>query len=481
MRLNRFFHRMKRLLLVTAAGLFIPLSLSAGPGEQLIVFTPKKGSGVGTYFQKSLLPEIMTVAKGFDLTVSIDEGAAGLPPEVGITPLIVYQNHLGRSVYQGRTTSFKRIKNFIRTSRRVPQGAKKLELNDIPVQPRGKMRLWSPVKISPVSGTPPQTYNEPLFLSSARKAVYQGFTKFRIKKDDSFGRSDRGFYMDFYPWCADDGTLYLSLALFSQFHCKDPVFTLKGEQLKGRWEDRFELFKKAAVLMENAVDKAAADPVSGDGFDSVPADTPVTDWKRLGYALPKPLAGKAFAPPVDLVLPNRWSVPLKHPEGLAAVQFRFPAPLDNYSGEALTVSGFVSFPKENTITGMTGAVVVDTLSVTMGESDLDTAIKGGLFLDSEAYPEASFHIKKVTGSGIIEFGRLAIADVEGMFRLKDKDIPLLLPVTLEPVLDDLGRPSLIITGSFSIDLRDFDIEGATGPEPEKYILIFDLNLALSPK
>ncbi len=46
---------------------------------------------------------------------------------------------------------------------------------------------------------------------------------------------------------------------------------------------------------------------------------------------------------------------------------------------------------------------------------------------------------------------------------------------LEPVIDDGGNPSLIITGSFSIDVRDFDIEGATGPEPEKYILLFVWN------
>ena len=35
---------------------------------------------------------------------------------------MVYQNHRGRSVYQGRTTTPERIRNFIRTSRFVPPG-----------------------------------------------------------------------------------------------------------------------------------------------------------------------------------------------------------------------------------------------------------------------------------------------------------------------------------------------------------------------
>lgn len=481
MRFNLFLGRMIRLLLLMLVSFCVAFALYAGPHEQLIVFTKKTDSGIEKHFKKNLLPEILSVAKGLDVAVTVDDGSRGFPPEIGITPLIVYQNHLGRSIYQGRTTSFKRIKNFVRTSRRLPQGTKKLVLNDIPVQKRGKMQIWSPVKISPLSGTLPAAYDEDLFIALSRKAVYQGFEKFHVEKQSAFGRCDRGFYMDFYPWCAGDGTLYLSLALFSQFHCKEPVFRLAGENLKGSWNDRFELFEKAAVLMEKAVETAAGNPLNGDGFDPVSGATPVSDWKQLGYTLPEPPVKKTISSDADIVLPGSWSIPPRHPEGLAAVQFRFPAPLDNYLGEAQKLSGFVSFPKDNAIAGMTGVVFVDTLSITMGESDLDTAIKGALFLDSATYPRASFQIKKVTNNDSLEFGRLAIATIEGVFQLKEEERSLSLPITLEPVIDDFGKPSLIITGSFSIDLRDFDIEGATGPEPEKYILLFDLNLALTPK
>ncbi len=474
-------YRIRKILLFLIVSFCVSFSLNAGPGEQLIVFIQKTDSTIENHFQKNLLPEIVTIARGLDVAVTIEDGKRGVPSEVCITPLIVYQNQLGRSIYQGRTTTLKRIKNFIRTSRRLPQGSKKLISQNIAVQAIGKSLIWSPVKVSPVSGTLPAGYDEASFIASSRKAIEKGFKKFHVEKEGVFGRCDRGFYMDFYPWCASDGTLYLSLALFSQFHCKKPVFQLEGEKLTGSWKDRSDLFRKAAVIMEEAVEKAVNDPLGGDGFDPVSSSVAVTDWDHLGYTLPQPVEKKGKVSATNIVLPNSWTIPPKHPEGFAAVQFRFPAPLDNYLGEAQTLSGSVLFPEDNSIAGMTGSLFVDTSSITMGESDLDKAIKGALFLDTETYPKASFQIKNVDNNDTLEFGRLAIASIAGIFQLKGKEIPLSLPITLEPVIDEHGKPSLIITGSFSIDVRDFDIEGATGPKPEKYILLFDLNLALSPK
>ena len=47
-------------------------------------------------------------------------------------------------------------------------------------------------------------------------------------------RADRGFYMDFYPWLSKDGTLFLTVAVFSQFYCHAPVFQ---EKIIGPWKD----------------------------------------------------------------------------------------------------------------------------------------------------------------------------------------------------------------------------------------------------
>lgn len=458
-----------------------PAGLCSVKSEQLIVFVQTTDTTIENYFQKKQLPEIKKTAEELGVSLSVYDGNRGFPAEVTITPLIVYQNHLGRSIYQGRTTSTKRIKNFIRTSRRFPQGKKQLVWNDIPVQVIGKNKIWSPVKISPLSGTPPEEYNETNFLSSAREAVNRGFNKYHVEKEGRFGRCDRGFYMDFYPWCSGDGTLYLSLALFSQFHCKEPVFRLSGDKLTGSWEHRAKLFQRAAVIMEEAVSRAMTDPLVGDGFVSIDDSFLVTGWKQLGFDLPDQNKREDIVILNPPSIPTHWQIPSKHPEGSAAVQFRFPAPLDSYLGEAQKLSGSVAFPDSKKISGMTGEIFVDTFSIIMGEADLDETIKSSLFLDSVTYPNASFKIKTAEGNGSLEFGQLIIVNIQGDFQLKGKVVPLSLPLTCEVVIDERGEPALIITGSFSIDLRDFDIEGATGPEPEKYTLLFDLNLFLSPK
>ena len=60
-------------------------------------------------------------------------------------------------------------------------------------------------------------------------------------------------------------------------------------------------------------------------------------------------------------------------------------------------------------------------------------------------------------------------------------MPLAAPAEFEPVIGADGRPRLIVRTAFGIDLRNFDIEGADGPEPARYTLLFDINLQFEPK
>jgi hypothetical protein len=48
----------------------------------------------------------------------------------------------------------------------------------------------------------------------------------------------------------------------------------------------------------------------------------------------------------------------------------------------------------------------------------------------------------------------------------------------EPIIDDSGKPRLLIRATFNIDLRVFKIEGADGPAPARHTLIFDVNFIL---
>ena len=120
------------------------------------------------------------------------------------------------------------IRNFIRTSRFVPQGDKLQRRENIPVWTKGRSRVWAPLKVAPVSGTRPDGYNHDAFVAQALKGVAKGFSKFRIQKEVELDRADRGFYMEFNPWLSEDGTLFITVVVFSQFDCKTPVYSKKS-------------------------------------------------------------------------------------------------------------------------------------------------------------------------------------------------------------------------------------------------------------
>jgi polyisoprenoid-binding protein YceI len=408
------------------------------------------------------------------------EARDGSPEEVAITPLIVYQNHRGRSVYQGRTSTPERIRNFIRTSRFVPQGKELNRREDIPVWSKGRSRVWTPLKVAAVTGTPPKDYNHDIFVAQALENIKKGFKKFRIQKTVDLGRADRGFYMDFNPWMSKDGTLYLSLVLFSQFDCKAPVFQKK---MIGPWQDYRELFQESAAVMENTVARIIKDPESGDSFDPVGKNTPQKDWKVIGFPLPPAPIEKTAALNVSAEIPQHWILAKSGPDDPPMIQFRFPAPLDNYAGEVKSAKGDFSLSEDLKLDSAEGLIEIDTrTAITMGDPVLDEAIQGSMLLSTKKFPTARFIIEKITGDGLpLVYGRLSPAAINGIFTLKGKNLALNAKLEFEPVIGEDAKPRLLIRGAFKIDLRVFNIEGADGPAPARHMLLFDLNFTLKER
>jgi polyisoprenoid-binding protein YceI len=118
----------------------------------------------------------------------------------------------------------------------------------------------------------------------------------------------------------------------------------------------------------------------------------------------------------------------------------------------------------------------------MGDPVLDEAIQGSLLLGARNHPQSRFTIESLSSDGRpIAFGQLSPARITGIFQLKGKNMPLAAPAEFEPVIGADGRPRLVVRTAFGIDLRDFDIEGADGPEPARYTLLFDVNLQFESK
>jgi hypothetical protein len=447
---------------------------------QLIVFVQPNSSSVDDIFLQRSLPEIRKLADAMGVSVHVVDASKGSPAEVALTPLIVYQNYRGRSVYQGRTTTPERIRNFMRTSRFVPQGKERNRRENIPVWSQGRNRIWAPLKVAPVSGTRPADYDHDAFVAKALKSIAKGFKKFDIQKKAELDRADRGFYMDFNPWLSDDGTLFITVVVFSQFDCKAPVFSKK---IIGPWKKYQKLFRQASAAGEDAVVRIAADPASGDSFDPVKKTTARKSWEQIGLPLPPAPKAKTAAIAVSAVVPQEWIVTDSGPDDPPMIQFRFPPPLDNYAGEVKSGRGELFLSQNRMVSGAQGFVEIATRgNITMGDPRLDEAIQGSMMLYSKKFPVARFDIEKISGENQpIAYGRLSPAFVAGKFTLKGKSIPLTSMTQIEPVMSEDGRPRLLVSGSFKIDLRTFNIEGADGPAPARHMLLFDLNLILQER
>ena len=445
--------------------------------DQLVIFVQQGASAVDTAFRQKTLPEIQRLAEAMSVRVSVVDADRGVPQEIGITPLIVFQNYRGRSIYQGRYTTLERIRNFIRTSRFVPQMEAELVRTDIPVWHDGRAKIWAPVKIARIVGTPPAGYDHEAFVREARGAMEDGFSRFKTEGEISLGRTDRGFYMDLYPWRADDGTIFLSLAVYSQFHCKEPVFENKKDPLTGPWKDRKRLFREAARILENAVADQIIDTQSGDGFDPVKSSVAAVSWEAVGLPLPEAPKKPMESPAAAGRIPREWRLVQPAPEDPPVIQFHFKAPLDHYRGEVTQYQGRFDLVEDRKLDGATGRITVDPRSVTMGDGSLNSVLKGTIFLDVQRYPEAGFTITGVRSDGKpLAYGRMSLAAVEGTFSLKGKEIPLNVTMEIEPVLGEDNQPQLLARGMFQIDLGMFGIEGADGPAPANRTLVFDLFL-----
>ncbi len=472
-----------RLLMTVILVIFLLLpenARSASETEQLIVFVQPDVSPVSKTFRQRRLPLIEKLAQNMGLDLRVINAGNGSPSTVRITPLIVYQNHRGRSIYQGRTTTSERIRNFIRTSRFVSQGEAPNRRENIPIWHEGRSRIWAPLKVAAVTGISPKDYNHDIFVTQALENIEKGFDKFQVQKSVDLGRADRGFYMDFNPWLSKDGTLYLTLVLFSQFDCKVPIFQKK---LIGPWQEYRNLFQQAGTVMENTVARIIKDPDSGDSFVPVGENTPQKNWKSIGLPLPPAPKGKTAALNVSAEIPQHWILAASGPDDPPMIQFRFPAPLDNYAGEVKSAKGEFSLSEDLKQDSAEGQIEIDTrTAITMGDPLLDEAIQGSMLLSTKKFPTARFVVEKITGDGMpLVYGRLSPGAVNGTFTLKGKNVPLNAKMEFEPVIGEDGKPRLLIRGAFKIDLRVFNIEGADGPAPARHMLLLDLNFILKER
>lgn len=453
------------------------------PGETLVVFTQGASSAAAKHFETAALPEVRALGEAMNLPVRVVDASSGAPAEVAITPLIVFQNANGRAVYQGRYTTLDRLEGLIRTSRVIAQPDAELVRENLPVMRRGRAKVAAPLKIAPVTGTQPAGYGHARFEQEARRGIAKGLKRFAMTDRAALSRSDRSFYMDFYPWVSDGGELYLSVALFSQFHCHDPIFEQSGEKLSGPWKDREKLFAKAAAVLEGAVIDAMENSTIGDGFAAIADSVPVKSWDALGLALPTASASFAqrISKTANVMLVPSWELRESPASASKSFFWRFAPPLDNYAGTVGRIAGRIAMDERLDLRTLRGTFTADPRTVESGEPDLDAALQGSTFLHADSFPEATFVIESVSAEPpTLSPGTLSGGAMSGTFTLKGRSIPISAKTTFEPVVDAAGRLVLQMNGSFSISPSTFSIEGPDGPEEAKDTLLMDFRFSLVP-
>jgi polyisoprenoid-binding protein YceI len=449
--------------------------------DQIVVIVRPGASELSRQFMAKQLQPIKDLGDQLKLPLRIVDVTDGAPQGIHITPLVFFQNHLGRSIYQGRYTDINRMRSFLRTARRIPQSPKGLTKHDVPARSIGRATIAAPLKITDLAGDVPESMDNDQFQAEARAAILRGFKLFKPVATAQISRSDRLFYLDFYPWRSPDGQFAVSVALFSQFNCKLPVFEKSGDELAGKWEDQAVIWQRAALALESAVAKELAHTPGGDGFDAIPASTPTVSWESLGLQLPDRPIGTPTAATSSIALGRDWTLVPPNPDAAPALQFRFAPPLDHYAGEVLQLHGELHFESSLAMSGMRGKFEADPKSVTMGEPLLDETLQGPTILDVGRHPTSRFEISSARSSSTLAWGQQSDVVMTGVFHMKGKQVPLNAQATVEPLIGEHGKARLLMRGRFQLDLQHFGIKGPDGPAPATHTLVFDFEFAFSQK
>jgi hypothetical protein len=448
----------------------------------LVVFQ-QEGSLAAYDFAKKALPQLRELAKARGLKLDLRDARAGAPAEVHTTPLLVYQDPQGRSIFEGRSTELDRIAQFLRTVRAGPLANADVLHENTAVWRRGRAVVIAPIKITPLTGVIPGRHDEGAFAASARRAILSGFSRFRSERRVAAGPSDRAFYMDFYPYRDAAGRLYVSTAIYSGFNCVEPVFLGFAEPVTGAWSDQVDVFARAGKMLEDRVAQLGVGSEIGDAYDPVERDVPSTSWSALGLALP-PAEPSAAAPAsaLSLTLPRRLVVGDAHPDDPPRLQFRFAPPLDSYNGEVRVVSGTIVLGDRSRLRGASGTLEAATASVTMGNKTLDAELRDTI-LRADVFPVARLVLDPVeTADVALTPGVPTPFTATGHLEMLGVSVPLSVNAQAELGLAEDGSPSLDVRARFLLRVgAAFGLKGPEGPFPANDTLEFAVRLALKPE
>jgi polyisoprenoid-binding protein YceI len=469
--------------------LFIVLTtkITAETDEQIIVFTQASDK----VFIEKTYPQLRAYCLERGITIlerqitDLSSGThEGLPAEITTTPAVIFQNPKGRSIYSARYVSFSTVVNFIRNCRFFPAETSGNDCkSNVLFLKNGRSTIISPLKITDLSGNNlDKNFDQNTFRTAATAAILRGCSeelnaakKFQMATNAICKtKTDRAFYMDFHPYRNDEGTYFLTVELYSQFSCIEPIFTNKGAAFSGK--DIMPLFEKAVKQLELEVFNALNNSQIGDAVSFISDKIAIKNWGELNLNLPKEINKKKVINS-NVEIPKNWNYAGALDKETPVLQFRFAPPLNRYVGEVKSMHGALKMSDLRTIKEAYFEATMNSL--TMGDVDFDHKVLEK-YIKVQNYPDAKFSFKNVVLPKNLKVGEVIELPIKGNFTFMKKEKELTVNAKFTPILDDNGKPQLEISVQFGLNITDgYGIQGPDGPEEARKNLSFFMNFKLT--
>ncbi len=443
--------------------------------EQVLVFiNPEKA-----VLQTDDLKALQDLAVELDLTlktININEGA---PPEITLTPSIIFQNSDGRSTYYGRYKNVSRIKNFIRTARLAHQQASDNFKKDILLWRNEKAIITAPIKITNLTGNIPKDFDQAAFKKNAKILLADGMKKFKLLDNYNQSRSTRTMYVDLHPYLDATNHLIIKSEIYSQFNCVEPIIQYIDTPLNsGKWKDWKIIFTNIGHQVEQLIIEQINSSTIGDAFEPIPEKIATKSWQALDLALPEKETLNQNSAKQNITIPQDWTVEAPK-ENQSIIMFSFLTPLDNYAGEVKALSGKMSLDKNGGLKDAKGTFEVQIKDVTMGAEDFDYEVQNKM-LQMLNFPNASFVFKNIEGGKQpLTLYKATEIQVEGTFTMLGIPLDLTVPATITPIINADENIRLQVHTTFQLPLFDtFKVAGPDGPSPAKDTLQFYMKFFL---
>jgi len=384
-----------------------------------------------------------------------------VPQLVTATPAIIFSNEKGWSIYGGQINQYRSINSFIKQSISRPIIPRSIPLETpILVHSKGRQKIGLKIKLT--------TWNEPQISENWKPKLEELIRKEwnASESKSAFYPTDRKFYLDIHPYKKRD-SVYLSMAIFSQFDCINPIFNNFANPLVGIYAQSDNLISKVVALALRKIEELSNDRSLGIGLSPVPLASKSKPYSMETKVEPTSTISTGK---IEEELVGTWNKINTVSDQEPMIQFNFPQPLERYSGNINKMSGNLEISNEN----ISGKFIANLKSLVMGSKSLNKKVFKD-YLKISKFSEASFKFENAKTDLI--WNQQSSAEIIGVFEMLGKEIPLITKCQFTP---NEAKELINITVEFRVNIKEvFELPGPDGPKEASENIDFFMQFKLS--